>query len=61
MVHVPVSGSPLKTTLPVGKAHEEGCVVVPTTGAGGASGAGFMTTFAVGCEVHPASAVTVKL
>ena len=61
IVHVPVAGSPLKTTLPVGKAHEEGCVVVSTIGVGGAPDAGFMTTFAVGCEVHPVSAVTVKL
>ena len=33
IVHVPVAGSPLNTTLPVGTAHEEGCVIVPTIGA----------------------------
>ena len=61
IVQVPASGSPLKTTLPVGKAHEEGCVVVSTIGAEGAPCAGFIITFAVGSEVHPVSAVTVKL
>ena len=61
IVHVPVAGSPLNTTLPVGAAHEAGCVIVPTAGAGGAVGAGFITTSAVAGEVHPASMVTVKL
>ena len=61
ITHVPVAGSPLKTTLPVGAVHEEGCVIVPAIGADGASGAGFITTFAVAGEVHPPSLVTVKL
>ena len=61
IVQVPVAGSPLKTTLPVGSVQDEGCVVAPTIGAEGASGAGFITTFAVASEVHPASLLTVKL
>jgi hypothetical protein len=36
-------------------------VIVPIVGAGGAVGAGLITTFAVGSDVHPASLVTVKL
>ena len=36
-------------------------MIVPTVGAGGAVGAGFITTFAVASEVHPSSLVTVKL
>lgn len=61
ITHVPVAGSPLKTTLPVGAEHEEGCVIMPTIGAGGASGAGFITTFAVASDEHPASLAMVKL
>lgn len=61
ITHVPVAGRPLKSTLPVGTAHEEGCVIVPAIGTDGASGAGFITTFAVASEVHPASLLTVKL
>jgi hypothetical protein len=30
--HIPLEGSPFRTTLPVGKTHE-GCVIVPTEGA----------------------------
>ena len=33
-VQVPVDGNPLRITLPVGTRHD-GCVMVPTTGAGG--------------------------
>ena len=61
ITHVPVAGSPLKTTLPVGDAHEEGCVTKSTIGAGEASGAGSILKSAVGNDVHPASLVTVKL
>ena len=61
MVQVPVAGRPLSTTLPVGAAQEEGWVSVPTIGAGGASGAGFILTLADGSEVHPSSLVTLKL
>jgi len=61
IVQVPVAGSPLKTTLPVGSVHDEGCVTAPMIGADGASGAGFITTFAVGREVHPVALLIVKL
>ena len=57
-VHVPVAGRPFNTTLPVGVAHEEGCVTVPIIGAGGATGAAFMTTVPDKGEIHPASLVT---
>ena len=58
MVHVPVSGRPFNTTLPVGAAHEEGWVIVPGIGAVGATGAAFITTVADASEIHPASLVT---
>jgi hypothetical protein len=61
IVHVPVEGRPVSITLPVVAEHVEGCVIVPTIGAGEASGAGFITTLAVASEVHPASLVIVKL
>ena len=61
ITHTPVAGRPLNTTLPVGSAQDGGCVIVPTVGAGGAVGAGLMTTSAVASDVHPASLVTVKL
>ena len=34
---------------------------MPIVGAGGAVGAGLITTLAVASEVHPASLVTVKV
>ena len=58
MVQVPVAGRPLNATLPVGSAHEAGCVIVPITGAGGATGAALMTTVPEAGEIHPASLVT---
>jgi len=58
ITHVPVAGSPLKTTLPIGAEHEEGCVIVPIIGAGGATGAALMTTGADANEIHPSSLVT---
>ena len=61
IVHVPVAGNPLSTTLPVGAEHEEGCEVKPTIGADGASGAGLIITSIVASEVHPSSIVIVKL
>ena len=61
IVQVPVAGRPLNTTLPVGVAHEEGCVIVPAIGAVGATGAAFMTTSAEAFDIHPAAAVTLKL
>ena len=36
IVHTPVAGSPVKSTLPVGTAHEEGWLIGPTSGAVGA-------------------------
>ena len=61
ITHVPVAGSPLKVTLPVGIAHDEGSVVTPTIGAGGACGAGSIVIPIVAGDVHPVSLVTVKL
>jgi hypothetical protein len=61
MTQVPVAGRPVRTTVPVGTAHDAGCVIVPTVGAGGAGGAGLIATSAVAMEVHPVSVVTVKL
>jgi hypothetical protein len=61
ITQTPVAGRPLRTTLPVGTAHEEGCVIVPNKGAGGASGAGSITTFPEAIDIHPASLLTVKL
>ena len=57
-VHVPVAGRPFNTTLPVGAAQVEGCVIVPIIGAGGATGAALMTTGADANEIHPSSLVT---
>jgi hypothetical protein len=61
IVHVPVAGSPINTTLPVGVAHEEGCVIVPAIGAVGATGGAFITTSADAFDIQPAVAVTLKL
>jgi hypothetical protein len=61
IVHVPVAGRPLSITLPEGSAHEEGCVIVPTTGADGAVGAALITTVADASDIHPASLVTKNL
>ena len=61
IVHVPVAGRPLSTTLPVVAAHEAGCVMVPTTGAVGATGASFITTSADALDIHPGSLQIVKL
>jgi riboflavin synthase len=61
IVHVPVAGKPFNTTLPVDIAQEEGCVIVLTIGAVGATGAACITTLADGCDIHPAAAVMLKL
>jgi hypothetical protein len=61
IVQVPVTGSPVNVTLPVGAEHEEGCEIVPTTGAVGAGGAIFIVTAADGRDIHPAALVTSKL
>lgn len=39
IVHVPVAGKPVNTTLPVVAEHDVGCVIAPKTGAVGAVGA----------------------
>jgi len=55
IVHVPVDGRPFKTTLPVVAEHEEGCVIVPITGAVGATGAELIIISDDGCDIHPGS------
>ena len=47
--------------LPVGDAHAEGWVTVPTIGAVGATGAALITTSSDGFDIHPVAAVTLKL
>ncbi len=54
-VHVPVDGRPFSTIEPVGSAHD-GLVMVPTVGAAGVSGRGFIVTVA-GFEMHVLSDV----
>ena len=44
MVHVPVTGRPLSTTLPVGSEQEDGWVIVPIAGASGIPEDSLMTT-----------------
>ena len=61
IVHVPVAGRPLNTTLPVVAEHEAGCVMVPTIGAVGAEGGVFMITSAEARDIQPAALVTSKL
>ena len=61
IVQVPIAGKPFNITLPVGAAHDEGCVIVPAIGAVGAGGAEFITTSADAFDIHPAAAVTLKL
>ena len=60
ITHVPVAGSPLKSTLPVGAAHEEGCLIMPAIGAS-IPGASFITTSVEGRDIHPASLVMLNL
>jgi hypothetical protein len=59
-VQVPVAGRPERRTLPV-ETVQVGGVIVPTVGAGGIEGCGFITTFADGEEIHPVEFVTVKV
>jgi hypothetical protein len=61
MVHVPVAGRPLSTTLPVVAEHETGWVIVPITGAVGAVGGSLITTSADAGDIHPGSLQRVKL
>jgi hypothetical protein len=60
MVHVPVAGNPLNTTLPVATV-QVGCVMTLKIGAAGVEGCGLITTLAEDGEIHPAALVTVKL
>jgi len=60
IVQLPVEGSPLSKTLPVESA-QVGWVMVPTTGASGATGAGLITTWDEFVDVHPALLVTLKV
>jgi hypothetical protein len=55
IVHVPLEGRPFKITLPVVARHDEGCVIVPVTGAVGAEGAGLIITSADACDIQPGS------
>ena len=57
-VHVPVTGNPLKTTLPVASSHV-GCVMVPTIEAAGVLGCVLITTLVDATETHPDKLVTV--
>ena len=57
-VHVPVTGKPFKTTLPVAKA-QVGWVIVPTVGAVGVTGWSLITAFPDTAEIHPDAFVTV--
>ena len=55
------AGRPLNTTLPVANAHV-GCVIKPTTGAGGAAGCTLMIALPDDTEVHVViPSVTVKV
>ena len=55
IVQVPLDGRPFNTTLPVVAEHDRGCVIVPTKGAVGATGAGLITISADACDIHPGS------
>jgi hypothetical protein len=59
-VHVPFSGKPFNSLLPVGTKHV-GCVTDTNFGAERVAGDALMTTLADGAEVHPSALVTVKL
>ena len=61
ITHIPVAGRPFNIMLPVVAIHEEGCVIVPTIGGVGATGARLITTVADSTDIHPASLVTLKL
>jgi hypothetical protein len=59
-VQVPDAGNPDNKTLPVDRVHE-GAVIVPTVGAGGIGGCGFIRTLPDGEDIHPVELVTVKV
>ena len=54
------AGNPLSATLPVATVHV-GCVMVPTIGAEGVAGNGFITALKEADEIQPTELVTVKL
>jgi hypothetical protein len=55
IVHVPLAGRPFNTTLPVVAIQEAGCVIEPTMGSVGATGAGLITISAEASDIHPGS------
>jgi hypothetical protein len=57
IVHVP-PGKPVSMILPVGTAHDAGCVTAPINGAGGAVGAALITTVTDSEDIQPFSLVT---
>ncbi len=59
-VHVPVSGNPFNTTLPVATVQVV-WVIVPTAGAIGVDGLMLIVTPADDGEIHPEELVTVKV
>ena len=59
-VHVPVTGNPFNTTLPVAKAHV-GCVIAPVRGAPGIPAGAVITILEEGFEVQPLEFVTVHV
>ena len=59
-VQLPWAGSPLMTTLPVGKS-QVGWVIAPATGGVGVAGCRLMVTVDDGAEVHPSALVTAKV
>ena len=59
-VQVPVTGNPLKATLPVAVEHV-GWVIAPTVGAVGEEGGPVIITSADPDEIQPVELVTVKL
>ena len=59
-VHVPVAGSPDKTTLPVASA-QVGWVMVPIVGASAVETCVLITTLADAGEIHPEALVTMKV
>jgi hypothetical protein len=59
-VQVPEAGKPDNSTLPDGKA-QVGDLIVPTDGAGGIIGCGFIRTLEEGKDEHPAELVTTKV
>lgn len=57
-VQVPEEGKPFNSTPPVATLHT-GCVIFPTTGAGGIAGWASITIFDVDGEMQVAAFVTV--